>query len=136
LGYARAGGADSIAGLVDDPSPAVAEMAALALAALGDSRAEAALKHLATNPATTSLPQPHLILGRMALQRANYDEAVRELEQSVDLMPYVSDALVSLGGAYLRSNRFDLARENATLALHFAPHHEGAERLLGMIGQR
>ena len=134
LAYARIGvGGTAVAPLADDPSPAVRQMAALVFAALGDTRAEPALRQLASDSRTRDLPQPHVLLGRLALQRGNYDEAVRELERSVDLMPYASEALVSLGGAYLRKGRLDLARDEANLALHFAPGDEGAQRLLEMI---
>jgi Flp pilus assembly protein TadD len=94
---------------------------------------EVALRRLADNPESTGLPQPHITVGIMALQRGNFDEAIRELELGLDRMPYVPDALVSLGGAYLRKGRPDVAREDAMLALHFAPGHEGAQHLLGML---
>jgi hypothetical protein len=134
IGYARSrGSADAVAGLLDDPSPTVRQMAALTMGALGDSRMEPALRRLADNSDTTALPQPHMTLGVMALRRGNFDEAIRELELGLDRMPYVPDALVSLGGAYLRKGQADVARENAMLALHFAPEHEGAQHLLGML---
>jgi predicted CxxxxCH...CXXCH cytochrome family protein len=137
LGYAGGGvGGDAVAALSNNSSISVRQMAALVLSAMGDARGEAALQQLATSPETTALPQPHLILGRIALRRGNFNEAAQELEQSVDLVPYAPDALVSLGGAYLRKGRPDLAREQALQALHFSPIHEGAQRLLSMIGTR
>jgi len=125
--------ADAVAALLDDPSLSVRQMAALVLGALGDSRMEVALRRLADNPESTGLPQPHITVGIMSLQRGNFDEAIRELELGLDRMPYVPDALVSLGGAYLRKGRPDVAREDAMLALHFAPGHEGAQHLLSML---
>jgi hypothetical protein len=137
LGFARVQqNGDAIALLLDDPSIMVRQMAALALANLGDSRAEAALSRLANDKLTGSLPRPHLTLGMMLLQHNQPDQATLELERAVDLMPYLSDALSALGTAYAREGRLDLARNRAMEALHFSPQHASAQRLLKLLAGR
>jgi hypothetical protein len=127
---------DAMARVMDDPSLMVRQMAGLGLAALGDSRAEAALRTLATDPKTIGLVRPHRTLGMMMFQKGKPDDAAPELEHAVDLMPYLSDSLGTLGLIYARAGRFDLAEQRAKEALHFSPRDPNATRILTTLRGR
>ena len=137
LGFAKSKeSADRVAELMSDSSVMVRQMAALVLTALGDPRAQAALRHLADDPQTSGLARPHLNLGMAELQRGNPNQGIEDLEHAVDRMPYLSDALAALARAYLGTGRPGLARERAMEALHFAPQNATAARVLAQLPPR
>lgn len=113
--------ADLIFARTADDALMVRQAAALALAALGDARAEAALRTLAGAPASAHLVPPHFVLARMLAQRGELDDARRQLETVVELMPYHADALALLAQLLAARNQPAAARARADEALRFDP---------------
>jgi hypothetical protein len=134
LGYAKAAGSvDAIASLLDDPNVKVRERAAVVLTMFRDPRAEAALQRLASDPATTTLVWPHVLLGTAAAQHNDLDRGEQEMHRALQYEPHLVDALVFL--ADIRMRRHDRAQARAYLeeALRFNPRHRGATGRLRAI---
>jgi hypothetical protein len=134
LGYANAReSSNDVATLLDDPSTEVRQTAALVLASFNDLRAEAALRKLATDPATHTLVRPHISLAISAAKRGDFDGARKEIDAALAEAPYVTDALVFRADLFAR--RGDLAGAKASLeeALRFDPSHKGAIARLGAM---
>ena len=127
IGAARSGeAADAVAGVLDDPSLRVRLAAALALQALGDRRAEAALSRLAGATGSSHLLQPHLALGPALARRGDMVGARRELEWVARLAPYYADALVQLAEVAARQGDREAARARVDQALLLDAHHAAA----------
>ncbi|HVG23689.1 MAG TPA: multiheme c-type cytochrome [Thermoanaerobaculia bacterium] len=120
--------ADVAAPYVDDPALQVRETAVLLLADAGDPRAEPALRKLASDPATSSLFRPHVMLSIAAANRGNFETARREIDAALDRAPYVADALVFRADIDARRGDFAAARRGLEEALRFDPRHRGALR--------
>jgi len=123
----------AIAPLLGDSSLRVRLAAALALRDLHDARAEAALRALADDPATTRLMPPHLELAQIAAGRHDLKTARKELRTVAHLAPYYSDALVELGALSAEEGDFAEARARVAQALALEPHHKGALQLQGRL---
>jgi HEAT repeat protein len=134
LSYAKARpAADEIAALLADKVLWVRHTAALVLAMLGDMRAEAALRALARDPATSGLMQPHYALGMLALRQGDLRAATTRLEQAVTLVPYFVDALLPLADVHARRGDFAEARSRLEEALRFDPQNRAAKELLARL---
>ncbi|MDB4966537.1 MAG: hypothetical protein JWN44_2226 [Myxococcales bacterium] len=122
---ARPAGDKLFARSQDDPALPVRQAAALALAALGDDRAEEPLVRLARDPASAHLMQPHFALGRLYARRGDFASARRELTEVARLTPYFADALLMLADVTARLGDLDAARTWVDDALgldaHYAP---------------
>lgn len=131
LGFAKArGAADAIAQHQHDPSLTVRNTMALVLSGLGDPRGEQAARELAGDKKSASLMQPHYILAQHALRRGDLAATTAELEQSVDRVPYFTDALLALAEVYMRRHIVNLAGERIAEALFFDPHSQLAQQRL------
>ena len=74
---------------------------------------------------------PHGALGRLALERRDYDEATREFRVALAAGPV--DAVVAhcdLAESYLLNGQLDEAKRAAVAALEIAPSYERAQELL------
>jgi Flp pilus assembly protein TadD len=94
----------------DDRALAVRQAAALALAGLGDERAEAELARLAGDAGSAHLMQPHFALGRMYARRGDFAAAQRQFREVARLTPYFADALLMLADVTARLGDLDGAR--------------------------
>jgi tetratricopeptide (TPR) repeat protein len=72
-------------------------------------------------------PMAHFSLGKLYLERREYAEAVKSLEQATRLDPHYAAAMVSLGDAYVGAGQAQEAREAFTRARHaaLAQNHQG-----------
>jgi len=72
-------------------------------------------------------PMAQFSLGKTYLERRQYAEAVKNLEEAVRLDPEYAAALVSLGDAYTGAGQTDKAREVLTRAREkaLAQNHPG-----------
>jgi hypothetical protein len=128
---------DAAARHIDDSSLQVRQVAALVLASLHDPRGEAALRRLASAPATSGLFRPHVMLSVSAANRGDFETARREIDAALTAAPYVADALVFRADLDARAGNFPAARQELEEALRFEPSHHGArERLQAMGGGR
>jgi len=120
-----------------DPSLVVKQAAITSLALLGDSaNADAAARALAAHREGGALPQPHVVIGVLALRRGELELAARELERAIALVPYHADARVWLADVYRREGRVEDARVQLGEALRFAPEHAEAKRALAALPAR
>jgi HEAT repeat protein len=127
LGYAQAREAgDAVAGLGNDPSIHVRQMAALVLASFRDPRGIAALQRLADDPETRALSRPHIMLAIDAANHGDLGRAQRELEFVVAEVPYATDALVMLGDIHARQGDMAAAKALFEEALRFNPRQKNA----------
>jgi tetratricopeptide (TPR) repeat protein len=93
-----------------------------------DQAAIFAQKALALNPA---LPQAHLLLGEVALAKADLPLAVKELEAERKLNPLDGPMYDRLGDAYVRSGQYEDARQALNKAVLLEPNATGPYILLG-----
>lgn len=130
LGGARVqGAADALARRLDDASLRVRLSATQALAAIGDPRAEAAMRKLADDPVTSDLLAPRLWLGGQLARRGELDAARRYLAGAVQLSPYLSEALWYLAEVVARQGDAAQARRLVDRVLALEPAHPGASAL-------
>lgn len=116
-----------------DPSLRVRLAASLALYDLHDPRGEAALRHLAEDPASSNLVLPHLELGQAAGARKDWRAAERELQWVVRLWPFYADAIVQLGAVEHELGNDAGARARVDQALQLEPKHGGASALRALL---
>ena len=121
--------------LLADGSLWVRQAAALTLAAQGDARGTSALEALASQPETSGLVQPHLLLGQLAMRRKDLTTATREFERALDLQPYNPDALVRLADLYVAQGQVQRAQERLEEALRFDPQSRAAKQRLTLLRQ-
>jgi predicted CXXCH cytochrome family protein len=131
LGIARAQPAAEVLYALSrtDASLAVRQAAALALATLGDARAEEPLTTLARAPESAHLMQPHFALGRLYARRGDWAQAQRELTEVARLTPYFADALVMLADVTARQGDLAGARGWIDDVLKLDPYHPAANRM-------
>jgi hypothetical protein len=127
--------AAAIATRLDDPSLLVRHLAATILGSVGDPRAVEVLQGLAEDPGTSRLWQPHWTLGVQRLRHGQLEGAIAELERTVELVPYFTEALVTLADAYARSGQPERARPRLEEALYFDPQHAGAKERMGWLSR-
>lgn len=125
---------DDLAAKLDDPALRVRQAATLALAALGDARAEPALVRLTRDPATNHLMDPHWVLGRLLAQRGDLAGARRELSTVVQLTPYFAEAMVRLAEVEAAQGDVQGARSWVADALRLDPRHPQALQLQARLG--
>jgi HEAT repeat protein len=121
--------------LLADGALWVRQAAALTLAAQGDARGTSALEALASQPETSGLVQPHLLLGQLAMRRKDLTTATREFERALDLQPYNPDALVRLADLYVAQGQVQRAQERLEEALRFDPQSRAAKQRLTLLRQ-
>ncbi|GMU02927.1 hypothetical protein KH5H1_70470 [Corallococcus caeni] len=80
---------------------------------MSDARLEQFKKMTAQFP---DAPMAWFSLGKLHLERKEYDSAIQTLETAVRLDPKYAAALVSLGDAYAGAGRTDKAKEVLTTA--------------------
>ncbi len=134
MAAARSTAADMVA-LLGDPSLTVRHVTALVLASFGDARGYDALRTLASDPATSGLVQPHVLLGMEAMHRGDLATAESELAQATTLMPYHAGAQVLLADIHARAGHANAARERLEEALTFDPQNASATRRLDAMGR-
>jgi Flp pilus assembly protein TadD len=93
-----------------------------------DQAASFARKALEANP---SIPGAHQLLGEIALAKANVPEAVTELEAEQKLNPVNGTIYDRLGDAYVRTGKFEQARQALNKAILLEPNATGPYILLG-----
>ncbi|RKH49642.1 HEAT repeat domain-containing protein [Corallococcus llansteffanensis] len=125
--------AEDLVPLLNDGSLWVRQGAALTLASFGDARAMPALQALATQPETSGLVQPHVMLGQLAMRRKDVATATREFERALDLQPYNADVLVRLADLYVVQGNVAKGRERLEEALRFDPQSRSAKQRLSML---
>ena len=113
----------------DDQALPVRQAAALALAGLGDDRAEEPLTRLARDPASAHLMQPHFALGRLYARRGDFAAAQREFREVARLTPYFAEALLMLADVTARLGDLEGARGWVDDVLALDPHHAAAKEL-------
>jgi len=128
--------ADAAARHVNDASLQVRQIAALVLASLHDGRGEAALRKLATDPATRGLFRPHVMLSLDAANRGDLATAGHEIDAAIAAAPYVADALVFRADLDARAGDFAGAKRELDEALRFDPSHRGALRRVAALPGR
>jgi HEAT repeats/Tetratricopeptide repeat/Cytochrome c554 and c-prime len=121
--------ADALARHLGDSSLRVRLSAAMALAAIGDARAEAAMHVLADDPATSDLLPPRMFLGAQLARRGELAEARRYLTGAVQLSPYHAEALWYLAEVVARMGDPTEAGKLVERALALEPAHPGASAL-------
>jgi Tfp pilus assembly protein PilF len=111
-------------------------MALLYHRAMSDARLEQFKQMVAEFP---DAPMAHFSLGKAYLERRQYAEAARSLEEAVRLDPQYAAAMVSLGDAYTGAGETAKAREVLTRARdtalaqrHASLAEEIDERLSGL----
>lgn len=127
--------ANAIAPLLADPWLPVKQAAALALATFDDPRAEPALRALASDPATETLAQPHLLLGMAAARRGELLAATVELEKAIDQKPYLVEALVMAADVYAKRGDWRMAKSRIEEAAHFDPSNPGVKKRVEEMGK-
>jgi Flp pilus assembly protein TadD len=93
-----------------------------------DQAALFAHKALEVNPA---IPAAHQLLGEIALAKANVPLAVTELEAEQKLNPVDGSIYDRLGDAYVRTGKFEEARQALNKAVLLEPNATGPYILLG-----
>lgn len=78
-------------------------------------------------------PDLHNALGSIYFLLRRFDEAMLELEKSIQLKPDYADAYNNLGSVHFELKHFAKARELLEQALSFSPHLGDALRCLGHI---
>jgi tetratricopeptide (TPR) repeat protein len=80
--------------------------------------------------------EAHSVLGRLAMQRKDWDTAVRAFNAVVALKPVdQAGAHTDLAESYLRSGRRAEARKQVLAALEIAPSYQRAQELLLSIAE-
>ncbi|MBJ6764923.1 HEAT repeat domain-containing protein [Myxococcaceae bacterium JPH2] len=125
--------ADDLLPLLNDRSLWVRQTAAITLGSFGDVRALPALQALATQPETSGLVQPHVLLGQLAIRRRDAATATREFERALDLQPYNAEVLVRLADLYVVQGNPTHGKELLEEALRFDPQSRGAKQRLSML---
>jgi tetratricopeptide (TPR) repeat protein len=84
------------------------------------------------------LPGAHLLLGEIALAKADTTHAIAELEQERTLNPLSGEVYDRLGDAYVRSEQYNQAQQALNSAVLLEPNATGPYILLGktMLGQQ
>lgn len=121
--------------LLTDGSLWVRQAAAMTLASIGEPHGTAALQAMASQPETSGLVQPHLMLGQLAVRRKDAMTATREFERALDLQPYNADVLVRLADLYVFLRQPQRARERLEEALRFDPQSRAAKQRLDKLRQ-
>lgn len=91
---------------------------------------ESARKALALQP---GLPLAHLLLGEVALARAQFPEAIAEFDKERELNPLNGNVYDRLGDAYVRSGDDQKAQEMLSRAVLLEPNASGPYILLGRV---
>jgi Flp pilus assembly protein TadD len=91
---------------------------------------EFARKAIALQP---NLPLAHLLLGEVALARAQLPEAIAELNQERELNPLEGSIYDRLGDAYVRSGDDEKAQRELSRAVLLEPNATGPYILLGKV---
>ncbi len=118
-------------GFAPDSAPAYLLAARLLLRQENPAAAEDfARKAIALQP---DLPLAHLLLGEVALARAQFPEAIMELNRERELNPLNGSVYDRLGDAYVRSGDDEKAREALSRAVLLEPNATGPYILLGRV---
>ena len=118
-------------GFAPDSAPAYLLAARLLLRQENPATAEEfARKAIALKP---DLPLAHLLLGEVALARAQFPEAIAELNQERELNPLDGSVYDRLGDAYVRSGDDDKAQRELSRAVLLEPNATGPYILLGKV---
>jgi tetratricopeptide (TPR) repeat protein len=118
-------------GFPPDSAPAYLLAARLLLRQENPATAEGyARKALALQP---NLPRAHLLLGEVALARAQFPEAIAEFKLECDLNPLDGSIYDRLGDAYVRSGDDEKAIEALSRAVLLEPNASGPYILLGKV---
>ena len=91
---------------------------------------EFARKAIALQP---DLPFAHLLLGEVALARAQLPEAIAELNKEQELNPLEGSVYDRLGDAYVRSGDDNKAQQELSRAMLLEPNSTGPYTLLGKV---
>jgi tetratricopeptide (TPR) repeat protein len=121
--------ADALVRRLEDRSLRVRVAAAVALAAIGDPRTEAAMRAFVDDPETSDLMQPRMWLGGQLARAGNLDEARRHLARAVQLSPYHPEALWHLAEVTARQGDVTQAQRLIDRVLALDPKHQGVTRL-------
>ncbi len=118
-------------GFAADSAPAYLLAARMLLRRENPAAAEDfAKKALALKP---DLPLAHLMLGEVALARAQLPEAIAELNRERELNPLDGNVYDRLGDAYVRSGEDEKAQEALSRAVLLEPNATGPYILLGKL---
>lgn len=126
---------EDLAPLLQDGSLWVRQASALTLASLGDARGVWALEKLASEPETSGLVQPHVLLAQLAVRRKDLVTAAREYERALDLQPYNVDALIRLADILVVQGNVAQGQERLSEALRFDPQSRAVRQRLSMLKQ-
>jgi Flp pilus assembly protein TadD len=80
-----------------------------------------------------NLPLAHLLLGEVALARAQFPEAIAELNKERELNPLEGSVYDRLGDAYVRSGDDENAQRELSRAILLEPNATGPYILLGKV---
>src|SRR5271170_270487 len=80
-----------------------------------------------------NLPMAHLLLGEVALARAQFPEAIAELNKERDLNPLEGSVYDRLGDAYVRSGDDEKAQQELSRAILLEPNATSPYILLGKV---
>jgi len=123
-------------GFAPDSAPAYLLTARMALhQELVAAAEQSAQKALQLDP---RLPGAHLLLGEIALARADSTHAIAELEQERAINPLNGEVYDRLGDAYVRSEQYAKAQQALNCAVLLEPNATGPYILLGkaLLGQQ
>ncbi len=79
------------------------------------------------------MPRAHLLLGEVALARAQFPEAIAEFDRERELNPLEGTIYDRLGDAYVRSGDDDKAQRELSRAVLLEPNATGPYILLGKV---
>ena len=118
-------------GFAPDSAPAYLLTARLLLRQENPTAAEEfARKAIALKP---DLPLAHLLLGEVALARAQFPEAIAELNREREFNPLEGSVYDRLGDAYVRSGDDEKAQRELSRAVLLEPNATGPYILLGKV---
>jgi Tfp pilus assembly protein PilF len=119
-----------------DASLPVRYAAAVTLGAAGLPEGEAALASLASDPATSGLARPHVLLATIARRRGDLPGAAAHLDRALELQPYQADVLLLMADVRVRQRDWTAARANLEEALRFDPQNASAQQGLQALTSR
>ncbi len=117
----------AIAALGADSSLTVRLAAGVALSFDGDARGERILRALTSEPRSSALPLPHVLLGYAAAKRGDLRTAIDEVERGLALQPFQAPTLVLAADLHARVGELSIARERLEEALRIDPANAPGE---------
>jgi len=114
-----------------DPDSAAAHLTTARMLMHHDMDAEAAKQARLALKLDSRIPEAHFILGEVAIQHADLDDAIAELNQEIAINPNYAMAHYRLGDAYSRREDWDHAMAPLERSVWLNPNYSAPFILLG-----